>query len=265
MRIIKLASWVEFESEVSTLLNNIKAKKHESEMYVSDPLFRGHKNASWTLQTTLERYANREYTIADYHRLMLAVGPAIASLTERSWDLGEYDPEHEQRGPPPGYEFMIYVRHHGLPSPLLDGTHSPYVAAFFAFRPNHHSDANEVAIYSYTEYYASGKAYSPNLPTIVGLGPYVVTHRRHYNQQCAYTICRKRSQGRYVYCSHEEAFQNGENEQDLIIKYLLPSTEREKVLEILDRVNINAYSLFGGEDALMETLAYREIERRGRC
>src|SRR5579871_975887 len=34
----------------------------------------------------------------------------------------------------PGYDYMAYLRHHGFPSPLLDWTRSPYVAAFFAFR-----------------------------------------------------------------------------------------------------------------------------------
>jgi hypothetical protein len=248
---ISLDSWNEFEAKISILLDELKKKKHASELYVSEALFRGHRDASWSLQTTLERYVDREYTMADYHRLMLVVRPAVASLTDRTWELDEYDPEQEQRGPPPGYEFMVYLRHHGLPAPLLDWTHSPYVAAFFAFRAKERSQEERVAIYCYTEYYAAGKLYSPDLATIVGLGPYVVTHRRHYSQQCAYTICRKRVNGRFVYCSHEEAFQREGDEQDLLTKYLLPVSEREKVLEALDRVNINAYSLFGSEDALM--------------
>ena len=55
---------------------------------------------------------------------------------------------------------------------------------------------------------------------------------------------------------------DGNEEQDVLVKYLIPVSERDKVLEKLDLMNVNAYSLFGSEEALMDTLAYREIEKR---
>jgi hypothetical protein len=45
-------------------------------------------------------------------------------------------------------------------------------------------------------------------------------------------------------------------------RFVIPSTERAKVLRRLDRLNLNAYSLFGSEESLMETLAFREIDER---
>jgi hypothetical protein len=50
--------------------------------------------------------------------------------------------------------------------------------------------------------------------------------------------------------------------QDSLTKYLIPTTERAKILEKLHFMNINSYSLFGDEEGLMEELAYQEIERR---
>jgi hypothetical protein len=136
------------------------------------------------------------------------------------------------------------------------------VAALFAFSPKGLRKDENVAIYSYVEYYVGGKTSSGDEATIVGLDPYVTTHKRHYNQQSWYTICRKQAGDGYVYCNHEEAFERNESGQDLLTKYVMPRSERAKVLERLNIMNINSYSLFGHEESLMETLAYQEIERK---
>lgn len=94
-----------------------------------------------------------------------------------------------------------------------------------------------------------------------GLGPYAVTHKRHYAQQCEYSICQKRTNGRYAYSSHETAvFADNGFGKGSVTKYTLPVSDREKVLKQLHRMNVTAFSLFGSEESLMETLAYQEIE-----
>ncbi|HQU28819.1 MAG TPA: hypothetical protein PKZ24_06645, partial [Nitrospirales bacterium] len=60
---------------------------------------------------------------------------------------------------------------------------------------------------------------------------------------------------------HEEAFTQNTKSQDQLTKFILPKSERTKVLEKLNLMNVNAYSLFGNEKGLMETLAYKEIEK----
>ncbi len=261
----KIDRWEDFEIEISSIFESIKKKRAETRMPVSHPLFRGHANACWKLETTLERYTARPYTMRDYYKVIRAVRPAVESFTERSWNLSDdyddYDIDEEFPCAPPGYDFMIYLRHHGFPSPLLDWTRSPYIAAFFAFHSKAPSEDKSVAIYSYVEYYEGVKTWSGDEATIVGLGPYVTTHKRHYNQQSEYTICKKFVSNKYIYCNHKEAFESNEIGQDLLTKYLITRSERAKVLERLNIMNINSYSLFGHEESLMETLAYQEIEK----
>lgn len=64
-----------------------------------------------------------------------------------------------------------------------------------------------------------------------------------------------------MYARHEDAAARNERGQDRLIKYTLPITERAKVLARLEHMNITAFSLFGSEESLMETLAYQEVER----
>lgn len=261
---VALTNWENFEAEITRIFERFEKTKTRATGYVLEPLFRGQADKRWHLRTTLERFSAKSHSIAGHYRLLLPVAHAVTSLTGRAWSLpSDCRIDESEQAPPPGYEFMIYLRHHGFPSPLLDWSRSPYVATFFAFAPRPDDAREGVAIYAYREYMGKAKRWSENSAHIIGCGPTVVTHERHYSQQCEYTICKKLVGGTYLYCDHEEAVDDREAEQDILTKYVIPISERERFLRKLDVMNISAYSLFRDENSLMQTLAYREIEKRG--
>ncbi len=262
MEIIELKSWEEFEESFKREIDGSDFKNKQEYDHISSPLFRGQSDKDWKLQTTLERFFqskkgfNQEFSWDTYHRILQAVERAVSSLTSNRIELPTF--KHHISPIPPGYEFMIYLRHHDFPSPLLDWTKSPYVAAFFAFSGA--TVSTDVAIFSFREDIGLGKGGWRGEPQIEALGPYVVTHKRHYQQQCYYTICFKEDEyQKRTYCSHQDV-QFG-NDQDILKKYIIPYKERGKVLAKLDLMNINAFSLFGNEESLAKMLAYREMEK----
>jgi len=46
--------------------------------------------------------------------------------------------------------------------------------------------------------------------------------------------------------------------QDALWKFNIPSTERIKVLKLLDEYTLNAFSLFDSDESLLETMWIRE-------
>jgi hypothetical protein len=66
--------------------------------------------------------------------------------------------------------------------------------------------------------------------------------------------------GNGQFFSHEDFFLKNQTRQDLLMKYVIPGSERDKVLKKLSSKGITAHSLFGSDDSLMETLAFEEID-----
>jgi len=56
-------------------------------------------------------------------------------------------------------------------------------------------------------------------------------------------------------------FPHGEYPENFVIcKFDLPASERLAVLKELDECNVNAFTLFGSEESLMQTLAFNQFE-----
>ena len=272
MKHVDLETWEEFEGHVSRLTRARSDRKSATGLHVSEYLFRGQSDSIWPLTTTLERFTGRLLTLEEYYRILCATKPQVETFTGATWEqapsLRDYmnqigDEDLLPPGKFPAYEYFVYLRHHGFPSPLLDWTQSPYVAAYFAFR-DICSTATSASIYAYCEYTVGHKSGSSNAPKITGLGPYVRSHRRHFHQQSQYTICTIHRDGKHSYARHQDAFSENQEDQDELWKFDIPISERRTILKRLEQYNINAFSLFGSEESLMETLSFREIFSRER-
>lgn len=100
-------------------------------------------------------------------------------------------------------------------------------------------------------------------PFIIGLGPKIKSDPRHFRQQCQYTICTRLSkEKKWFFGQHSDVFSQRDSQdgyQDVLQKFTLPSSEREKVIKKLECMNINAYTLFNTTDSFIEHLANREF------
>ncbi|MGF1836856.1 FRG domain-containing protein [Photobacterium sanguinicancri] len=111
------------------------------------PIYRGQSNSSWPLVTSLHRtgLTNNASDLSVYFNQIL---PSVQEQVE-AWDGTRRNlTEPNDMG-----QFLGFLQHNGFPTPLLDWTFSPYIAAYFAFEGVNHfkPDSDFVSIYRFDQ------------------------------------------------------------------------------------------------------------------
>lgn len=219
-------------------------KSHIAQRSKTKFMFRGQQK-QWRLRTSFHRhgrYLMSHFTEQDVRQLHRR----LSAITAHYFDLSI----PEENG-----AFFNLMQHHGYPTPLLDWSHSPYVAAFFAFRdwPIRYNDVGVARIYIFNE-----QAWRQDFPQIQNLDPaflhlsvmefIAIDNPRLVPQQSVTTVTNIDDIEAYVIA----------RETDTGKRYLeaidIQAREREEAMRDLRFMGITAGSMFPSIDGVCEEL-----------
>lgn len=218
------------------MLDHIKDKK-------GPRLCRGQADSRWKLRTSFHRGNVRQLDFKNYfEKLVPYLADAVETLEGRVIDVSN---------PVVNGSFLAYAQHHGLPTPLLDWSYSPYKAAYYAFSTiedsNPSSDYAAIYVFDYLKWIKKYKQVynfldeNPHVSVLQAMSK--GNHRQIY-QQGTYIFTNLDDIEEHI-ISHEK--QDGEV---YLTKYLFSVKEKPLIMDELEIMGINAYSLFGGADGM---------------
>lgn len=230
-----LDSWTEFCSLITDDLTNSPAY-----------IFRGQSDAEWLIESSLDRLeklfptkrnpegsnpphfgcspASRETHLAAFRQAMRGRrGSSPPSLNDdECWALGQ---------------------HHGLSTPMLDWTLSPFVALFFAFEEESNCEHRAVFALS-TSVIGEGSTDADLTPR--PFAPTTETSYRLVAQSGLFLKMPKKTDLETYVRDHfpDETSTTSSHARSVVIKIVIKNDDRTGCLKMLNKMNINRLTLF---------------------
>lgn len=212
-------------------------------------IFRGHACAEWKLESTLDRLLRAQGRLADANARQQHLETFRLAARGRR---GAHPPLLETEN-----DWWALGQHHGLATPLLDWTRSPYVAAYFAYAPSPAQGTKRRVVYALQEQIVhkycnggtgilgfSGMLKPPggaigDTERISTFIPYSDENARLVSQSGLFTRGPEGEDIESWVARHFAGIKKG-----ILVKVTAPENDRNDALRALNRMNINHLSLF---------------------
>jgi hypothetical protein len=210
--------------------------------------FRGQRDSKWRLRTSFHR-TGRASLVQFMNQDIRSLHRHLSGLTSHHFDL-----DH-----PLDYAaFLNLLQHHGYPTPILDWTESPFVAAYFAFSelPKTVDEDQKVRILvansrAWNAKYERAQNLMPGFLHITFLEPLATNNARVVPQQSISLVTNIDDLETYI---REYEKRDGTT---YLYAIDLPAHERRTVMRELALMGITAGALFPGLDGACRQLRER--------
>jgi FRG domain len=207
-------------------------------------MYRGQESNQWRLCTSFHR-TERTDLVRFLRDDVAALQQHLSSLTSHVFNL---------TNPIEHAAFVSLAQHHGYPTPLLDWTYSPFIAAYFAFKHARKVDGHvRIFIFDRKQWRADWnqlRKLAPARPHFSILDAIAINNTRLVPQQALLSMTNVEDIEEYVSSKESE-------QKTYLFAIDLPVSIRSEVLGELSMMGINAGSLFPGLDGACDQLKDR--------
>ncbi len=210
-------------------------------------IFRGQKDEDWKLMTTFDR----KYGMLSYEKRKTIESSLISNFAQLciEWDGRTNFKEYTN------IQLMSVGQHYGLPTRLLDWTYSIYIAAFFAYCDIYNYDSN-IAIWVIDKKHDIWQGDS---------GVTIETCRINENerQKYQYGIFTLNKSPDKTIEDYVASCSRNYNIDGALYKITLPSEQKSVVLNDLEMMGINYFSLYRGMEGCAKATVLKDFLERG--